>query len=247
MEDVKVTRTDQRSRGLHAGQRVLPRRDRGPGLFVAAGFCAHGLAGAGGIGKVMAEWIAGGEPSLDLWHMDIRRFGAQYRSPALHAGAGARDLRDLLRHHLPAPRAQAGRPLRLTPPRLAPRARGGVRREVGLGAGELVRVQQPPTATGTCGHGAGPAATGRPPSRPSTRPAASGPRCSTSPRSPSWRSPGRVPRRCSSGCATTGSRATSGASPTPRCSTRAAGSSATSPSPAWARSASRSSPAPPFR
>src|SRR6476659_4932728 len=51
------------------------------GLFVAAGFCAHGLAGAGGIGKVMAEWIAEGEPSLDLWEMDVRRFGAQYRSP----------------------------------------------------------------------------------------------------------------------------------------------------------------------
>ena len=30
----------------------------------------------------MAEWIAEGEPSLDLWHMDVRRFGAQYRSPA---------------------------------------------------------------------------------------------------------------------------------------------------------------------
>ena len=30
----------------------------------------------------MAEWIAEGEPSLDLWHMDIRRFGAQYRSPS---------------------------------------------------------------------------------------------------------------------------------------------------------------------
>ena len=52
------------------------------GFFVCAGFCAHGLAGAGGIGKVMAEWIAEGEPSLDLWQMDIRRFGAQYRSPA---------------------------------------------------------------------------------------------------------------------------------------------------------------------
>ncbi|MDQ3725711.1 MAG: FAD-binding oxidoreductase, partial [Actinomycetota bacterium] len=52
------------------------------GFFVCAGFCAHGLAGAGGIGKVVAEWIADGEPSLDLWHMDIRRFGAQYRSPA---------------------------------------------------------------------------------------------------------------------------------------------------------------------
>src|SRR6478736_10202407 len=52
------------------------------GFFVAAGFCAHGIAGAGGIGKVMAEWIAEGEPSLDLWEMDVRRFGAQYRSPS---------------------------------------------------------------------------------------------------------------------------------------------------------------------
>jgi glycine cleavage system aminomethyltransferase T/glycine/D-amino acid oxidase-like deaminating enzyme len=52
------------------------------GLFVAAGFCAHGIAGAGGIGRVLAEWIVGGEPSLSVWHMDINRFGAQYRSPA---------------------------------------------------------------------------------------------------------------------------------------------------------------------
>jgi len=52
------------------------------GLFVAAGFCAHGLAGAGGIGKVMAEWIHEGEPQLDLWHMDVRRFGPAYRSPS---------------------------------------------------------------------------------------------------------------------------------------------------------------------
>ena len=51
-----------------------------PGFWVAAGFCAHGLAGAGGIGKVMAEWIVDGEPECDLWHMDIRRFGRQYRS-----------------------------------------------------------------------------------------------------------------------------------------------------------------------
>ena len=81
------------------------------GLFVAAGFCAHGLAGAGGIGKVMAEWIAGGEPELDLWAMDVRRFGAHYRSPALHAQARARGLRDLLRHQVPQPRAggRAGR------------------------------------------------------------------------------------------------------------------------------------------
>ena len=51
-----------------------------PGFFVAAGFCAHGLAGAGGVGKVMAEWIVDGQPEWDLWHMDIRRFNRHYRS-----------------------------------------------------------------------------------------------------------------------------------------------------------------------
>ena len=51
------------------------------GFYVAAGFCAHGIAGAGGIGKVVAEWIVGGEPSMDLWHMDIKRFSAAYNSP----------------------------------------------------------------------------------------------------------------------------------------------------------------------
>ena len=52
------------------------------GFYVAAGFCAHGIAGAGGIGKVVAEWIIGNEPPMDLWHMDIRRFGDSYKSPA---------------------------------------------------------------------------------------------------------------------------------------------------------------------
>ncbi len=50
------------------------------GFFVAAGFNAHGIAGAGGIGRIMAEWIVDGEPSMDVWEMDIRRFGDHYRS-----------------------------------------------------------------------------------------------------------------------------------------------------------------------
>jgi glycine cleavage system aminomethyltransferase T/glycine/D-amino acid oxidase-like deaminating enzyme len=50
------------------------------GFWVAAGFCAHGLAGAGGMGKLVAEWIVEGTPSLDVWHMDSRRFGEAYRS-----------------------------------------------------------------------------------------------------------------------------------------------------------------------
>ena len=51
------------------------------GFYIAAGFCAHGIAGAGGIGKVVAEWIVAGEPTMDLWHMDIKRFSDAYNSP----------------------------------------------------------------------------------------------------------------------------------------------------------------------
>ena len=48
------------------------------GFWVAAGFCAHGLAGAGGMGQLVAEWIVEGVPSLDTWEMDSRRFGRHY-------------------------------------------------------------------------------------------------------------------------------------------------------------------------
>ena len=43
--------------------------------FVAAGFNAFGIASAGGAGRMVAEWIVNGEPSLDIWPLDIRRFG----------------------------------------------------------------------------------------------------------------------------------------------------------------------------
>jgi 4-methylaminobutanoate oxidase (formaldehyde-forming) len=43
--------------------------------FVCAGFNSAGIANSGGAGRLMAEWIVGGEPSTDLWDVDIRRFG----------------------------------------------------------------------------------------------------------------------------------------------------------------------------
>ena len=50
------------------------------GFWVAAGFCAHGLAGAGGMGRLVAEWIVNGRPEIDAWEMDSRRFGRHYMS-----------------------------------------------------------------------------------------------------------------------------------------------------------------------
>lgn len=46
-------------------------------VYVAAGFTA-GIAACGGAGKAMAEWIVEGEPGLDLWAFDIRRFGRHH-------------------------------------------------------------------------------------------------------------------------------------------------------------------------
>jgi 4-methylaminobutanoate oxidase (formaldehyde-forming) len=50
-------------------------------FYVAAGFNSIGIASAGGAGKVLAEWIAGGEPPMDLWDVDIRRVAPFQTSP----------------------------------------------------------------------------------------------------------------------------------------------------------------------
>ena len=44
------------------------------GFFVGAGFNSMGIASAGGAGRALAEWIVNGEPTTDLWPVDLRRF-----------------------------------------------------------------------------------------------------------------------------------------------------------------------------
>jgi 4-methylaminobutanoate oxidase (formaldehyde-forming) len=85
------------------------------GFFVAAGFCAHGIAGAGGVGRVMAEWILDGEPGFDTWKMDIRRFGPQYRSRDLAVARTVEIYAGYYDIHYPNEERRAGRPLRRSP------------------------------------------------------------------------------------------------------------------------------------
>jgi glycine cleavage system aminomethyltransferase T/glycine/D-amino acid oxidase-like deaminating enzyme len=114
-EDVRVTRLINGPEAFTPDGEFCLGETSVRGLFVAAGFCAHGLAGAGGIGKVMAEWIVGGEPSLDLWRMDVRRFGEHYRSPR-YTVARAREVYETYYDiEYPNHERQAGRPLRLSP------------------------------------------------------------------------------------------------------------------------------------
>lgn len=51
-------------------------------FFVGAGFNAFGIASAGGAGKSLAEWVLAGEPPLDLWVVDLRRFSTVHQDEA---------------------------------------------------------------------------------------------------------------------------------------------------------------------
>jgi glycine cleavage system T protein len=86
-----------------------------PGFWVAAGGCAHGLAGAGGIGKVMGEWIVDGLPEWDVWPLDVRRFGRQYRSQEYTLARSYEALSQYYDIKYPGQEKQAGRPLRVSP------------------------------------------------------------------------------------------------------------------------------------
>ena len=85
------------------------------GFWVACAFCAHGLAGAGGIGKVMAEWIIEGNPEWDIWRLDVRRFGPNYASMDYMLARTLETYGKYYDIHYPNEERESGRPLRLSP------------------------------------------------------------------------------------------------------------------------------------
>jgi glycine cleavage system T protein len=115
MDEVKITRLINGPEGFTPDNEFCLGESEVRGFFVACGFNAHGLAGAGGIGWVIAQWIAEGEPSLDLWEMDVRRFGAQYRSPAYTHARVRETYETYYDIRYPNHERSAGRPLRISP------------------------------------------------------------------------------------------------------------------------------------
>jgi 4-methylaminobutanoate oxidase (formaldehyde-forming) len=114
MEDIKVTRLINGPEAFTPDNEFCLGETQVDGLFVAAGFCAHGLAGAGGVGQVMAEWILAGEPQADVWAMDIRRFGPQYRSPSYTLARTKEVYETYYDIRYPGEERQAGRPLKVS-------------------------------------------------------------------------------------------------------------------------------------
>src|SRR6185369_3114572 len=85
------------------------------GFYVGAGFNAYGIASAGGAGRALAEWIVAGEPPMDLWPVDIRRFGGVHRDPKFVLD---RTLESYAHHYAiawPNEELVSGRPLRTSP------------------------------------------------------------------------------------------------------------------------------------
>jgi glycine cleavage system aminomethyltransferase T/glycine/D-amino acid oxidase-like deaminating enzyme len=83
--------------------------------FVCAGFNSAGIANSGGAGRLIAEWIAGGEAPSDLWDVDVRRFGA---FTANRRALAARTAETLGLHYAmrwPRQELESARPLRTSP------------------------------------------------------------------------------------------------------------------------------------
>ena len=83
--------------------------------FVCAGFNSAGIANSGGAGRLIAEWIIGGEAPSDLWDVDVRRFGA---FTANRRALSERTAETLGLHYAmrwPRQELESARPLRTSP------------------------------------------------------------------------------------------------------------------------------------
>jgi 4-methylaminobutanoate oxidase (formaldehyde-forming) len=95
-------------------------------IFVGAGFNAFGIASGGGAGMALAEWVARGEPSSDLWPVDIRRFGRNHQDIDW---VRTRTLEAYAKHYTmawPSEEYRSGRPIRKSPLYERLKARGAV-------------------------------------------------------------------------------------------------------------------------
>jgi 4-methylaminobutanoate oxidase (formaldehyde-forming) len=115
MADARVSRVINGPEGFTPDNEFILGESDVRGFWLAAGFSAHGIAGAGGVGRQVASWIVDGEPELDLWKMDIRRFGAAYRSGAYTLARSVENYATYYDIHYPNEERAAGRPLRTSP------------------------------------------------------------------------------------------------------------------------------------
>ncbi|MEE8499058.1 MAG: FAD-dependent oxidoreductase, partial [Kiloniellales bacterium] len=88
-----------------------------PGLdnfFVACGFTA-GIAACGGAGRALAQWIVDGDPGMDLWAFDIRRFGPHHAGTRYLNARAVESYGRYYKVHWPGEEMRSGRGVRRSP------------------------------------------------------------------------------------------------------------------------------------
>ena len=83
-------------------------------FFVACGFTA-GIAGSGGAGVVMADWILEGDPGMDLWAFDVCRFGPLQAQPRYLEARAIEAYASYYKIHWPGEEIESARGLRRSP------------------------------------------------------------------------------------------------------------------------------------
>ncbi len=97
------------------GNFILGEAPEVPGYYVCAGFNSAGIANAGGAGRLIADWVADGEPPLDLWDVDIRRFAPLHGNRRHLADRTVESLGLHYAMRWPREELQTVRPLRRSP------------------------------------------------------------------------------------------------------------------------------------
>ncbi|NNE80480.1 MAG: FAD-dependent oxidoreductase [Silicimonas sp.] len=83
-------------------------------LMMATGFL-YGIAAGGGAGEMIAEWIVAGSPSLDLWPLDVRRFGPHHGTRAFMFPRAVEHYAHHYKMRYPGQEHETARQLRLSP------------------------------------------------------------------------------------------------------------------------------------
>ena len=102
------------------GEPLMGRTEDLDNLFHCCGFSA-GVAAAGGAGEAMAAWILDGDPGMDLWPFDVRRFGPGHAVPAYLAERAVEAYSSYYHLRYPGSQRRAARGQRRSPlyPQLA--------------------------------------------------------------------------------------------------------------------------------
>jgi len=83
-------------------------------LMMATGFL-YGIAAGGGAGEMIAEWIIKGQPSLNLWPLDVRRFGPHHGTKAFMYPRAVEHYAHHYKMRYPGQEHKTARNLRLSP------------------------------------------------------------------------------------------------------------------------------------